>query len=119
MSARNWTHAGITFTMPDYRTALRLSKAMAAAPRAATLEEQVDALPLWAEVVCCCSPDLTSSDPLMHLADNLGWSLIEMITAGAACITEINTRLYATMDGAIKHRDFSSPRTEAAASTTS
>ena len=55
----------------------------------------------------------------MHLADNLGWSLIEMITTGAACITEINTRLYATMDGAIKHRDFSMPRTAAAPSTTS
>ena len=118
MSARTWTHAGITFRMPDYRTAIRLSKAMAAAPRASTLEEQIDALPLWAEVVCCCLPDLTCPDPVAHLADDLGWSLIEMISAGAACITEINGRLYATMDGAIKQRDFSTPRT-AAPSTTS
>ena len=118
MSARNWTHAGVKYLMPDYRTAINLSKKAAAAPRGSTLEEQIDALPMWAEVVCCCSPDLTSSDPVTHLAD-LGWSLIEMITAGAACLTEINTRLYATMDGAIKNRDFSAPRTEAATSITS
>jgi hypothetical protein len=47
----------------------------------------------------------------MYLSDDLGWSLIEIITAGAACLTEINGRLYATMDGAIKTRDFSAPRT--------
>ena len=128
MSARNWQHAGVKYLMPDYRTALNLSKKAAAAPRGSTLEEQIDALPMWAEIVGACIFDVrlgggtepyTPDDLLCWLSGDLGWSLIEIITAGAACLTEINGRLYATMDGAIKHRDFSSPRTEAATSITS
>ena len=116
MSARNWNHAGADYRMPDYRTALALSKRAATAPRGTTLEEQIDALPLWADIIAACqfgsmpSPSVPA-DAVMYLSDDLGWSLIEIITAGAACLTEINGRLYATMDGAIKTRDFSAPRT--------
>ena len=130
MSARNWTHAGVAYRMPDYRTAINLSKKAAAAPRGSTLEEQIDALPMWAEIINACIHDGNTAPPptataptpddlLLWLSGDLGWSLIEIITAGAACLTEINGRLYATMDGAIKHRDFSAPRTEAATSITS
>jgi len=124
MSARNWTHAGAEYRMPDYRTALALSKRAAAAPRASTLEEHVDVLPLWADLTVSCqagplpSPSIPG-DSIAYLSGDLGWSMVEILTAGVACLTEINRRLYATMDGAIKTRDFSLPRTEAAPLTTS
>ena len=124
MSARSWTHAGAEYRMPDYRTALALSKRAAAAPRATTLEEHVDVLPLWADLTVSCQSGALPApsvpgDSIAYLSDDLGWSMIEILTAGVACLTEVNRRLYATMDGAVKARDFSAPRTEAAPLTTS
>lgn len=124
MSARNWTHAGAKYRMPDYRTALALSKRAAAAPRAATLEEHVDVLPLWADLTVSCQSGILPApsipgDSIAYLSDDLGWSMVEILTAGVACLTEMNRRLYATMDGAVKTRDFSAPRMEAALSITS
>jgi hypothetical protein len=110
--------------MPDYRTALELSKRAVAAPRATTLEEHVDVLPLWADLTVSCQSGAlpapsTPGDSIAYLSDDLGWSMIEILTAGVACLTEVNRRLYATMDGAVKARDFIAPRTEVAPSITS
>ena len=121
MSARTWTHAGVKYRMPRYADALAIVKRAAAVPRAADLEGQLGALPVMADLIVLCwhdapPPPSPCDDAAEWLADQ-GWSLVEILIAGAACMTEVQHRLYATADGAVKQRDFTSPRT--ATSTTS
>jgi hypothetical protein len=124
VSARLWNHAGVVYRMPDYRTSARLIADARTAPPQSSIEAQVDALPLWIGIIAAClhSPDLTlPADPAEAEGVLLeaGWGLSDILSAGAACLTEVTSRMFVASDGAIKHRDFSTPRTGAGLSTTS
>jgi hypothetical protein len=101
--------------MPRYKDALEIVKRASDFPRTPDLEVQVDNLPFMADLILLCWADTSATPPspctdsAEWLADN-GWSLVEILLAGAACLTEVQQRLYATTDGAVKLRDFTSPR---------
>jgi hypothetical protein len=124
VSARLWSYAGVVYRMPDYRTSARLITDARTAPPQTSMEAQMDALPLWVSIIAAClhSPDLTlPSDPTEAEGVLLeaGWGLSDILIAGAACLTEVTNRMFVASDGAVKHRDFSTPRTGAGLSTTS
>lgn len=111
MSARYWTHAGVRYRMPDYRIALALVGEAKALPTSSDLATQAGNAPMWVKIISACycdDPALPENDPLDALQDR-SWSLIDILTAGTACLSEMSARLFAVTDGAIKHRDFSSP----------
>jgi hypothetical protein len=117
MSARVWTHAGVSYRMPPYRASLDLTKRAATLNRDGGIEAQVENLPLYLAMIAAClhDPALTlpaDPDEVEGALMDAGWTLIDIITAATACMREMNDRLYKVSDGAVKARDFSSPRTE-------
>lgn len=108
---RSWTHAGVQYRMPRYGDALRLVNLAAAAPRGADLATQAGNAALMAEILRTCWADTPTppadGDMLDWLMD-AGWSLMDIVTSGSACLSQMNDRLFTVSDGAVKNRDFSS-----------
>ncbi|MBU6364775.1 MAG: hypothetical protein KJT01_01060 [Gemmatimonadetes bacterium] len=123
MSAREWTHAEVRYRMPRYGDALRLVQRAATLPRGTDLATQVEGLPFFADLIRACwcvEPAPPGSDQMPDCTDWLadqGWSLLDILTTGTTCLTEVQRRLFTVTDGAVKHRDFTP--TPATPSTTS